>query len=79
MTYGTTELGTILWGNDPTDSEYILKNSVGQMTNTPGFKSRIENENGNECAVDVPGEIVALSIVRMFNYLKIKMMVQQHG
>ena len=68
--YGSTEVGGILWTRNPTDPIEIQKTSVGRFTTCEGFEFKIEDENGNECKVGEPGEIVVLSPLRMLNYLK---------
>ena len=50
-------------------------NSIGAFTTTPGFKYRIEDDNGNLCPTGTEGEIVVYSPVRMINYLKDKGLV----
>lgn len=44
--------------------------SVGTFTISPGFKYRVEDDNGKECAVGSTGEIVVFSPLRMLNYME---------
>merc|ERR1719378_366724 len=46
--------------------------TVGKLTTIKGYDYRIENKNGNKCPVGETGEIVALSPMRIINYLKDK-------
>lgn len=50
----------------------VKYNSVGRFTTSPGFEYQIEDDNGNECPIGTPGELVAYSPLRMINYLKDK-------
>lgn len=54
---------------DPGHTREVKMKSLGSFTIAPGFSYRIEDENGKECDVGTPGEIVILSPLRMVNYL----------
>ena len=70
--YGSTEIGGAMWATNEGQARDVKMKSVGSFTISPGYKYRIEDENGNDCPVGTVGEISALSPLRMLNYLKDK-------